>query len=445
MQATAGAGAGDEFQREKWARLHDGNAYFARSDAGPPDAYRMLRWRLRREGNAIAEINRTHMAGTEDLRSRAVLEIGFGGGWYLAQALRGGARKVYGLEAASNLIGSVSAAFDRLGLGPYDFRIVDERYLDALPRGGIDVMFSITVFQHISPDATASYLRTAPGALADGGFCLFQFLLNEDNPVRNPDVSGDEGHVSFTRAEVDDMVAASGLETVAYAETFRDAETGDYWAWYKIAKQGAGAPAAGGAAVAPHIRGLIPPRSRSVLFVGCGVGVDGESEDLLREVFGGGGRRAGARRGGRYRITGTDASAGRVRRREEVGPPGRYIAMDAGEGELGRWGQFDVVVCDETAGRAAGDGGLPRLLDDLKGARSRLLVIVVDDDAGTDDTRAGRAAAEFRRRGYYMRRVGGRLVAFKTADLVYAAHRPRFTWLGPLLRPAARLARWVGA
>ena len=434
MQAAAGAGDGDEFQREKWARLHDGNGYFSRSDAGPPDAYSMLRRRLRREGNAIAEVNRTHMAGTEDLRGKAVLEIGFGGGWYLAQALRGGARKAYGLEAADNLIGSVSAAFDRLGLGPYEFRRVDETYLDALPRGGIDVMYCTTVFQHISPDATASYLRTAPGALAGGGFCLFQFLLNEDDPVRNPDVPGDEGHVSFTGAEVDGMVAAAGLETVAYAEAFRDAETGDYRAWYKIAKPGTGARAAGGAAVAPHIRGLIPPRSKSVLFVGCGGGVDGGSEDILRGAFGGG---VGRGRGGRYRITGMDESAERVRRREETGPPGRYIAMGmAGAGALGA--KFDVVVYGGI-GRAEVDGGLARLLDGLEGARGRLLVVVVDGDAG------GRMAAEFRGRGYYMRRVGGRLVAFKTAEPVYAAHRPRFTWLGPLMRPAARLARGVGA
>lgn len=434
MQAAASAGSGDEFQREKWARLHDGNAYFARSDAGPPDVYKMLRRRMRREGNSIAEVNRMHMAGAEDLRGRSVLEIGFGGGWYLAQALRGGASKVYGLEAADNLIGSVSAAFDRLGLGPYDFRRVDERYLDALPRGGIDVMYSTTVFQHIHPDATASYLRTAPGALADGGFCLFQFLLNEDSPVRSPDIPGDEGHVSFTRAEVDGMVAAAGLETVAYAETYRDAGTGDYWAWYKIAKPAAGG--GGAAAVAPHIRGLIPPRSRSVLFVGCG-GADGEAEDLLRGVCESG----GGKRGGRYRITGIDASAGRVKRREEAGPPGRYIAMDAaGAGALGE--RFDVVVCSGIAGSEAEGGGFLRLLDDLEGVRCRLLVVVVDD---ADAARAGRRAAELRGRGYYMRRVGGRLVAFRTAEPVYAAHRPRSARLGPLRRPAARLARLVGA
>lgn len=435
MQAAANAGSGDEFQREKWARLHGGNAYFARSDAGPPDVYKMLRRRMRREGNAIAEVNRMHMAGAEDLRGRSVLEIGFGGGWYLAQALRGGASKVYGLEAADNLIGSVSAAFDRLGLGPYEFRRVDEGYLDALPRGGIDVMYSTTVFQHIHPDATASYLRTAPGALADGGFCLFQFLLNEDRPVRSPDVPGDEGHVSFTRAEVDGMVAAAGLETVAYAETYRDAETGDYWAWYKIAKPAAGGGGAA-AAVAPHIRGLIPPRSRSVLFVGCGGG-DGEAEDLLRGVCEGGGRG----RGGRYRITGIDASAERVKRREEAGPPGRYIAMDAaGAGALGE--RFDVVVCSNIEGLAAEGGGFSRLLDDLEGVRCRLLVVVVDADA--DAARRG-GTAELRGRGYYMRRVGGRLVAFRTAEPVYAAHRPRSARLGPLRRPAARLARLVGA
>lgn len=366
----AKAGEPDEFQAEKWGNLHRSNAYFIRVDGGSDDICDMIRRRTAGEACIISEIDRAHMADAGALRGKTVLEIGFGGGWYLAQALKAGASGVYGFEAADNIVRSASAAFDRLGLGPYRFYRVGNGYLNALPRGSVDVAFSKTVFQHINPRATAAYLRTVPGALRDGVYCLFQFLLNEKNPVKDSNIPDDEGQVSYTKAEVDAMVSGAGLHTLVYAETWMDdAGTGNYWSWYKLAKAtpaGRGTPpesGSGAAGDAVHIRGLIPPCTKSVLAVGCGAGSGGKDADALHEVC----------RGSRYEVTGIDASAEHIRERKSNGPPGEYRAMDARDVHaLGK--KFDAIVCRHVLESLTEDDG-GQMLGALEGMYSRLLVV----------------------------------------------------------------------
>ena len=414
-------GMRDEFQHEKWERLHVGNAYFARDGDGQADPCQMLRRRM--VGRAISEINERHMAGTETLRGKAVLEIGFGGGWYLAQALREGARQVYGFEAADNIIHSASDAFDRLGLGPYEFHKVDRRYLGALPPASIDVAFSITVFQHINPRATRNYLRTVSGALADGGYCLFQFVLNESNPVKNSNAPGLEGAVAYTKAEADWMVSEAGLHTVVYAETHRDARTGNYWAWYKLAKntggRGGGAvppPPARNSDNVPHITGMIPPGATSILDVGCGMLLDGNppTEDLLHEIC----------RCKRYAVTGIDLHPECVRWREENGPPGEYMVMDA-RNVHALHKKFDVVVCHHVIEHLPkGDG--TKLLDALERMYNHTLVVATPNgfvdteynvrlhDNELERHMCGWEMEEFRARGYYIRQIKNQFIAFMT-------------------------------
>ena len=422
-------GERDEFQHEKWERLHVGNAYFARDGDGPADPCQMLRRRM--VGRAISEINERHMAGTETLRGKAVLEIGFGGGWYLAQALREGARRVYGFEVADNIIRSASDAFDRLGLGPYEFHKVDGRYLGALPPASIDVAFSITVFQHINPRATRNYLHTVSGALADGGYCLFQFVLNERNPLKNSNAPGLEGAVAYTKAEADWMVSEAGLHTVVYAETHRDARTGNYWAWYKLAKntgcqKAISPPPARNSDNIPHIKALIPPGATSILDVGCGMLQDGNppTEDILH----------GLCDGKSYEVTGIDLFPECVSWRVKNGPPGRYIAMDVRNVHTLRE-RFDVVVCHHVIEHLAKDDG-SRLLDVLEGMYDGLLVVATP--TGFVDTeynvqlhgnelerhQSGWEIAEFRDRGYYIRQIKNQFIAFKTTQTLPAGAAP---------------------
>lgn len=402
---------GDEFQSKKWGSLHKENAYFVRVDDGSGDICDMLRRRLASGGRVISEIDRTHMASDSTLRGKDVLEIGCGGGWYLAQALKEGARAVVGFEAADNIVRAASAAFDQLGLGPYKFCRVDERYLDALPRGSIDVAFSKTVFQHINPKATAAYLRTVPGTLRSEGYCLFQFLMNEEKPVKNSNVPNDEGVVSYTKAEVDAMVAGAGLRTLTYAETWRDdAGTGNYRAWYKLAKAAAGqgrlAGGGRGGSDIGHIRGLIPPGARSVLTVGCGGGSRGEDADMVRDLFG----------DGRYQVTGIDASAERINEGKGNGPPGEYRTMDAEDIHMpGK--KFDVVVCRHVLERLPGDGGR-QLLERLEGMYDRLLVVSMRHGRGEEGEGACLGISRLRAGRFYIRQTMDHLMAFKTTERV---------------------------
>lgn len=421
------AGARDEFQHKKWECLHVGNAYFAKDYDGPEDPYQMLRQRM--AGRAMSEINERHMAGTETLSGKSVLEIGFGGGWYLAQALREGARQVYGFEAATNIVRSASDAFDRLGIGPYEFHMVDKRYLRAIPPACIDVAFSITVFQHIHPRATRNYLRTVSGALAKGGYCLFQFVLNEKNPAKSSNVAGQEGAVAYTKAEVDQMVSEAGLRTIVYAETYRDAGTGNYWAWYKLAKNagrpGDPPPPAKTSDNIPHIKGLIPPGAKSILDVGCGMLRDGSppTEDVLLALCS----------GRNYAVTGIDLFPECVRWRNMNGPPGKYMVMDAMDVHTLRK-RFDVIVCHHVIEHLAKDDG-ERLLGALEGMYDGLLVVAapagfVDTSTthvdGTDlEMRlSGWDIAEFRDRGYYVRQIKNQFIAFKTTAAMPAGAAP---------------------
>lgn len=418
----------DEFQCEKWGRLHAGNAYFAGADGGSADPCQMLKSRM--AGRAISEINERHMAGTETLRDKTVLEIGFGGGWYLAQALAEGAQMVYGFEAADNVIRSTSDAFDRLGLGPYKFYMVDQRYLGALPPASIDVAFSITVFQHINPQATLNYLHTVSGALADGGYCLFQFVLNEKNPVKNSNTPGKEGAVAYTKAELDRMVLKAGLRTVVYAETWRDTGSGNYWAWYKLARNtgrlGCPSPTARNGDNIPHIKGLVPPGAKSILDVGCGMLHDGNppTEDILHALC----------IGKDYVVTGIDLSPECVRWRKNNGPHGEYMVMDARDVHTLRK-RFDIVILHHVIEHLPKDDGRI-LLDTLEGMYGDLLVVATP--TGFVDTEynvrlhgnklerhvSGWEIAEFRDRGYYIRQIKNQFLAFKTAAAMPAGAAP---------------------
>lgn len=429
VAARAGLGQtqskADEFQAEKWSRMHSGNSYFIRVDDGSDDICDMLRRRMASGGNIISEISRTHMADASTLRGKVVMEIGFGGGWYLAQALKEGARSVCGFEAADNIVRAASSAFDLLGIGPYKFYRVDKRYCDALPRDSVDVAFSKTVFQHINPTATTAYLCTVPGALKSNGYCLFQFLMNERNPVKESNIQDDEGEVSYTKAEVDTMISEAGLQTLVYAETWSDPSSGNYWAWYKLAKA---APAGPGhlsegegrrTGDVDHIQGLIPQGARSVLVVGCGAGPREKGADMLREMCS----------DGQYKVTGIDASEVCISDRKKNGPPGEYIVMDAtGVHALDK--KFDVVILRHILERMPEDDGA-QLLGHLEGMYNRLLVVSMRlnpagrrgggavrrsegyerilHSLGMDELRAGR---------YYIRQTRDHLIAFKTSERV---------------------------
>ena len=62
-----------------------------------------------------------------NVQGKIVLEIGFGGGWYLAQILQHGAEKVVGFEASQTAIDKTNALMKLLQLQNYELFRVDVR------------------------------------------------------------------------------------------------------------------------------------------------------------------------------------------------------------------------------------------------------------------------------------------------------------------------------
>ncbi len=169
-----------------------------------------------------------------DVKNKIVLEIGCGGGWYLVQMLYRGASKVIGFEISQSVINKAKAVFNALNLDNYELYEVDERYLSVLPAKSVDIIFEITVFQHVSEEVTRNYLITSKSLLKDEGLFICQFLMNDTNPIKQPYTKDKEGIVYYANNEVVKMVKDCGLTIFKYSDyDWRD-DNNSYWRLYAL-------------------------------------------------------------------------------------------------------------------------------------------------------------------------------------------------------------------
>lgn len=166
-----------------------------------------------------------------DFKDKVVAEIGCGGGWYLAEMLYQGATKAIGFEASRTVIERATQALQKLKLTAYEFREVDGRYLDVLPEKSVDILLEITVFQHISEDATKGYFRTSRRVLKNSGLFLCQFLMNDKNPLKDP-YNPKEGTVYYAHKEVMELAEDHGLRVSKYGDWKWTDGKGSYWRLY---------------------------------------------------------------------------------------------------------------------------------------------------------------------------------------------------------------------
>ena len=169
-----------------------------------------------------------------DTHGKTILEIGCGGGWYLAQLLNHGAKKVIGFDVSGVVLEKAKMAFEKLNLKNYEFYEVDDKYLDILPRKSVDIVFEDQVFQHIVPKVTVKYFESSKKILTDEGYLLCQFLMNEKDPLKMPWVKNSEGIVYYTHNEVCDLVESAGLKVIRYENLDWQNEKGSYWRLYLI-------------------------------------------------------------------------------------------------------------------------------------------------------------------------------------------------------------------
>ena len=171
-----------------------------------------------------------------DVENKTILEIGFGGGWYLAQMLFRNASKVIGFEITENIINKAKVIFKLLDLKHYEFFEVQEEFLNILDKNSVDIIFEITVFQHISEEVTKNYLLSSKNVLKNDGIILFQFLMNDDAPIKNPYAKNKEGIVYYSHKEILKLVDECNLRIEKYDDYRWKDEHNSYWRLYLIKK-----------------------------------------------------------------------------------------------------------------------------------------------------------------------------------------------------------------
>ena len=152
-----------------------------------------------------------------DVKGKSVLEIGHGGGWYLAQALDAGAQDVVGLEISEEINKRAGMALQRLGYKNFRFVLGNGRNLKVLKSKEFDLIFTITVIQHMPTRFAQNYLSDISRLLALNGICVIQTLMSYGSSMKRLS-SADLFSVAYSKNEFDYLISQSGLRVIAFAK-----------------------------------------------------------------------------------------------------------------------------------------------------------------------------------------------------------------------------------
>lgn len=169
-----------------------------------------------------------------DLKGKSILEIGHGGGWYLAQALDAGAQQVVGLEISEEINRRAGSALSSLGYTKFQLILGNGRDLKVLDSMKFDLIFTITVLQHMPTRNTRNYLNAISSLLAPNGVCIIQALNSYGSSMKRLS-SADLFSVAYSKKEFDFLIVQSGLQVIAYAsEEYGSDDT--FWGIYMVEK-----------------------------------------------------------------------------------------------------------------------------------------------------------------------------------------------------------------
>ena len=166
-----------------------------------------------------------------DVTGKTVLEIGHGGGWYLAQCLRDGAKHAIGIEVSEEINDRVKAAFAHFGLENFKLYLADESCLEKVT-DKVDLIYTITVFQHTDQSITEKYLSTAKCILNAHGVMYAQFYMTGSGTTKNP-----PEFVSYSEEEVALMLSKCGLQIESHGG-FKLCNSTDWWGIYCLKPSG---------------------------------------------------------------------------------------------------------------------------------------------------------------------------------------------------------------
>lgn len=169
-----------------------------------------------------------------DIHGKTVLEIGHGGAWYLAQALDAGASSVSGYEISANLNERAARALSELGYTKFDLLKGNGKDLEILKPRKFDLIFSITVLQHLPTRTTKRYLKGVHDLLKEDGFFVVQTLHSSTKSKKRLSVA-DLFSVAYSKPEFGKLLEQAGLRQIRYAEqNYGSEET--FWGIYLLSK-----------------------------------------------------------------------------------------------------------------------------------------------------------------------------------------------------------------
>jgi len=202
----------DPFQKKKWAQLHQNNYH------PPVDEIVKRITDMKTKKQSIVNDWQKVLGEYVDVKDKSILEIGFGGGWFLAQMLYDGAKNTIGIEIENTIISRAIQAFEKLGLKNYQFyEIDDNKFLQQIPSKSIDIMYEAAVFQHTLKDITEKYMMETSRLLRPNGIALYQFLINNSKPIKQPS-SKKEGIMYYSHEEIKGMIQKANLKIYKYGD-----------------------------------------------------------------------------------------------------------------------------------------------------------------------------------------------------------------------------------
>ena len=218
-------GKSDLFQKSKWKKLHEGGYH--------PTVEQIIEKINERVSQNILQVKDWErlLEMTFSMKDKTVLEIGSGAGWYIAEMIRLGAKRAIGIEIDKTIIDKSQSALEKLGLTGFEFHEITDDYFNFLPSKSVDLVYEMTVFQHILENITLRYMQETSRILRNDGFMVAQFLMNDSNPIKNPS-KNKEGIMYYSHDEIVDMAKKSGLTIVKFANYDWSDGKGSYWRLY---------------------------------------------------------------------------------------------------------------------------------------------------------------------------------------------------------------------
>ena len=100
-------------------------------------------------------------------------------------------------------------AFKEFGITNFKTYLADENGLEKV-KEKVDIILSVTVFQHIHKELTKKYLETAADILTETGYLIVQFYIDDRNP--SDPANHAVFHVPYTRTEVEELFKSCNLK-----------------------------------------------------------------------------------------------------------------------------------------------------------------------------------------------------------------------------------------